>query len=150
MLVKKREMWCGKTQNWGRGHHRVPGSQELVGWFMGLLGFRRQVLFSQRRKYHSWNYTSSQTFLILPFLLIPPVKEWTRGTAKLYFHLSSFSPSRPHSHFPFSCTMRPPFPQLSFPQSVLTQSERVSIRPCSFQGKRYRPCWPSGLIERPV
>lgn len=96
-----------EKQSEGKGHHRVPGSQELVGWFMGLLGFRRQGLFSQRHKYQSWNYTSSWTFHFFSYL---QSTNKHRGRPNYSSTLVHFRPLRPHSRFPFSWTMRPPFP----------------------------------------
>lgn len=147
-LTNERELGYGEGGGGGRGHHRwVPGSLELVGWFMGLQGFRRPGWFSQRRIYWSRNYS----LFLLPFLPLPSVNIRTAGTAKLFSRsLGSFSPSV-STH---SLTRRQPpsLTPLSFSQSVLTltQSEGVLIRQCSFRDERYWPSRPSRLIESPI
>lgn len=90
-LRNEREMGYGVGSGGGRGHHhRVPGSQELVRWFMGLQGYCRLGWFSQRHIYRSRNYS----LFHFPFLLFPSVNIWTLGTAKLFSHsLGSFSAS---------------------------------------------------------
>lgn len=150
-LRKERELGYGEGSGRGRGHHHwVPGSLELVRWFMGLQGFRRPGWFSQRHIYSSLNYS----LFLLPFLLLPSVNIWTPGTAKLFSHsLGSFSPSvSTHS---LTAEQRGQPPSLNPPfisQSVLTltQSEVVLIRQCSFRDERYWPSRPSRLIERPA
>lgn len=153
-LRNEREMGYGVGKGGGRGHHhRVPGSQELVRWFMGLQGYCRLGWFSQRHIYQSRNYT----LFLLPFLLLPSVNIWTLGTAKLFSHsLGSFSASvSTHSQsrslqLNNEANLHPT--PLSFSQSVLTltQSEVVLIRQCSFRDESYWPSRPSCLIERPA